>query len=77
MNICKAPKTVDGTQRYADVCYTVTVLIVEYIESLENISPLPLPSENMLHFPYISTQFIDNTQKEIHMTRLWSNWSLV
>ena len=42
----------DGTQRYvADVCYTVTVLIVGYIESSENISPLPLPLENMLHFP--------------------------
>lgn len=33
--------------------------------------------ENVLHFSYISTQFIDNVQQVIHITRLWSNWSLV
>ena len=56
----------DGTQRYADVCYTVTVLIVEYIESLENISPLPLPSENMLHFPKHLAALLGRSESCLH-----------
>lgn len=33
--------------------------------------------ENVLHFSCVSTQIIDDAQKEIYIMRLWSNWLCV
>ena len=47
-------------------CYTVTVLTVEYTESSENISPLPLPLENVLHFPKDLAALLGRSEFRLH-----------